>query len=361
MSRILILGAAAVQADAVRSAKARGFEVHVCAAIPGPATPLADATADFSFTERNRLVAYIQEHDIDLAYSVGSDIAMPVIGWVGETLGLPYLVGESVAARCNNKTHMRAKLASVDFPGNAWFIPIASGEESPHPVGPVIVKPADSQGQRGITRVHSGDLTVAIVKAQKASRTGTAIVEEWLEGPEVSVNGYMVDGSPALAIVSDRHVWPEHVGLVSGHTTPPTTISHAEVESTSAMVMEAAQILGIMNGPVYAQVKVTVSGPRLIEISPRLDGCHLWLVIRKCYGIDVLEAVWSHLLENRTPSFPAPLTNGTVSIDFISAPPGTLATYDGTEDVRYYEPGQEIRAINGRFEKVGYRLDARAL
>ena len=360
MTRVLILGAAAVQADAVASARAKGHKVHVCAAIPGPASPLADATADFSFTERDLLADYVHRNDIDVVYSVGSDVAMPVIGWIGEALGLPYLVGEQVAAICNNKTLMRAALAAHDFSGNAWFVTVEPGDAVPQPGRPVIVKPADSQGQRGIARVDSGDLTDAVSAAQAASRTGTAIVEEWLEGPEVSVNGYLVDGVPALAVVSDRHVWPEHVGLVSGHTMPPTTISDEQAEATAVMVMEAARLLGIQQGPVYAQVKATEDGPRLVEISPRLDGCHLWAVIRECYGIDLIDAVWTHLIDGAPPTFPEVVADRTVGIDFVCAPPGTRASFDGSEDVRYYEPGQEIRAINGRFEKIGYRIGDRA-
>lgn len=360
MTRLLVLGASAVQADAVASAKAKGYEVHVGAAIPGPASPLADATANFSFTERDRLADYVRRSDIDVVYSVGSDIAMPVVGWIGETLGLPYLVGEQVAAKCNSKTLMRSALAAHDFSGNAWFVTVEPRDAVPQPDRPVIVKPADSQGQRGIARVDSGDLNDAVCVAQAASRTGTAIVEEWLEGPEVSVNGYLVDGQPVLAVVSDRHVWPAHVGLVSGHTMPPTTISEEEAEATSLMVMEAARLLGIHQGPVYAQVKVTPDGPRLVEISPRLDGCHLWAVIRECYGIDLIDAVWSHLIDGTPPVLPRLVADRTVGIDFVCASPGTLASFDGTEDVRYYEPGQEIRAINGRFEKVAYRIRDRA-
>lgn len=358
MKRILILGAAAVQADIVVAAKARGLEVDVCAAIPGPASALADSTADFSFTERERLTNYVRDRGIDLVYSVGSDIAMPVVGWAGENLGLPYLVGERVASLCNDKTKMRAALAEQEFAGNAWFVTVAPGDEIPSPNRPVMVKPADSQGQRGITRVESGDLTLAVEKAQAASRTGTAIVEEWLEGPEVSVNGYLVDGAPVLAVVSDRHVWTEHVGLVRGHTMPPTSISPDQADETAAVVMEAALLLGITQGPVYAQVKLTEAGPRLVEISPRLDGCHLWLVIRECYGIDLIETVLSHLIDGSPPPFPSVAASRPVSIDFICAPPGTPAAYDGSEDVRYYEAGQEIRAINGRFEKIGYRIGA---
>lgn len=359
MSRVLILGAAAVQADAVRLAKARGLEVHVCADLDGPANSIADAVAKFSFSERERLADYIHDRQIDVVYSVGSDVAMPVVGWVGETLGLPYLVGEAVAALCNNKIHMRAALAKSHFDGNAWSLSVSSGDEVPILGRPVIVKPADSQGQRGISRVDAGDLTEAVERAQSASRTGTAIVEEWLDGPEVSVNGYLLDGRPLFASVSDRHVWPDHVGLVSGHTMPPTTINPQQAGETTAMVMTAARLLGITQGPVYAQVKVTAAGPRLVEISPRLDGCHLWAVIERCYGVNLVDATWDHLLGGS----PQQLDHGgaveTVGIDFVCTPPGALAAYDGTETVRYYDQGDPVRTINGRFEKIGYTLGTR--
>lgn len=358
-NRALVLGAAAVQADAVRVAKHRGLDVHVCAEIDGPASAIADAVARFSFTERDRLADYIRANEIDVVYSVGSDVAMPVVGWVGETYDLPHLVGESVAALCNNKTHMRAALEVERFEGNAWFRAVAPGDDVPTPGRPVIVKPADSQGQRGITRVDSGDLSPAVERAQAASRTGTAIVEEWLDGPEVSVNGYLVDGRPAFAAVSDRHVWPDYVGLVSGHTMPPTTVSVQQADATTEMVMKAANLLGITQGPVYAQVKVTEAGPRLVEISPRLDGCHLWAVVERCYGINLIDATWEHLLNGAPKDLSHERACETIAIDFICTPPGSVAAYDGTENVRYYNPGDNVRAINGRFEKIGYTIRTR--
>ena len=364
MSTVLILGAAAVQADAVSSAKRAGHTVHVCAALPGPATPLADKTADFSFTEFDRLAQYIRANDIKCVYSVGSDIAMPVVGWVGENLGLPHFVNEDVARSCNDKTRMRTALGLARFDGNPWFRRVARGDEAPgFPGFAVAVKPADSQGQRGIARVdNEADLMAAVTTAQGFSNTGAAIVEEWLEGPEVSVNCYFHGGEVLFHAVSDRHVWPEYVGLVSGHTMPPTTINSDQSEKAASVVAQAAKILGISEGPVYAQVKVTRTGPRIIEISPRFDGCHVWRLIDRAYGVNLLDALWPHLLEGRAPNVtqqpPTPW-----SIDFMCLPPGQTAVYEEIppsqgEFVPYDQPGQVVRAINGRYDKIGYLLRA---
>ena len=360
MSKILILGAAAVQDDAVMSAKAHGHEVHVCAAIAGPATAHADAHADFSFTELDRLADYVQANSIDLVYSVGSDIAMPVVGWVGENLDLPYFVNEQVAKLCNNKTRMRASLATHEFSGNPWFARVAPGEPLPAVTGSVIVKPADSQGQRGIARVDDGNIADAVATAQAASRSGTAIVETWLDGPEISVNGYLVAGKPVFAAVSDRHVWPEYVGLVSGHTMPPTTVDESQAAAASDMVLSAAHLLGISEGPVYAQVKATSNGPKLVEISPRLDGCHIWRLIRDTYGVDLLDGLWAHLLDGTAPTSLDATAKGTFGIDFVCEVPGNIASYERTDIVRYYEPGDVVRPVNGRFDKIGYTIGRRA-
>ncbi|GAB3758468.1 ATP-grasp domain-containing protein [Yimella radicis] len=359
MAKVLILGAAAVQADAVVSAKSHGHEVHVCAAAAGPATPLADANADFSFTELDHLAEYVRAHGIELVYSVGSDIAMPVVGWVGENLGLPYFVGEQFARVCNNKTMMRSALAEHHFVGNPWFARVSTGDPLPDVTGSVMVKPADSQGQRGIARVDDGDIAQAVATAQAASRTETAIVETWLEGPEISVNGYFVDGKPVFSAVSDRHVWPQHVGLVSGHTMPPTTVDGAHAAAASEMALSAARVLGITEGPVYAQVKATTDGPKLVEISPRLDGCHIWQLIRDTYGVDLLDRLWDHLLNDTAPTPLSTTPRGTFGIDFVCAVPGTAAAYDRSDIIRYFEPGDIVRPVNGRFDKIGYRIGPR--
>lgn len=367
MTTIAILGAAAVQDDAVRVARSFGWTVHVLAAAAnGPAAQSADVFAPIDFSNVEDVKSYVREHGVDAVYSTGSDFAIPVSAQVSEDLEMPRFVTPQTASTCNQKSLMRRTLA--DMPGNvkAQEVKTAVGTTWDGP-WPVIVKPADAQGQRGVARVNSPDgLVAAIEAALPHSRTQTAIIEEFIEGTEVSVNGYMVDGRLVFVAVSDRETWPEYVGLIAAHVAPGTAADDATRERVSELMQDASRRLGIENGPVYAQVMIRDGMPHIIEITPRLDGCHMWKVLRESAGVDLMEWTLRHLVEGSAPEVAGGMLNpplAPVQLRFHCQEPGT--EYDSgrhpspktsIERCQYYTDGDTVRPINGRFEKVGYDI-----
>ena len=86
---------------------------------------------------------------------------------------------------------------------------------------PAILKPSDAQGQRGIFLLHSQEeFESHFEQARQFSREGKVIVEQYIDGPEVSVNGYMVNGVLRFVVASDRDTWPEYTGLIHRHIVP---------------------------------------------------------------------------------------------------------------------------------------------
>lgn len=367
MTAIAILGAAAVQDDAVAAAQAMGWTVHVLAAAPnGPAAERADVFAVIDFSDRNAVERYAREHDLDAVYSTGSDFAIPVSADVSRRLGLPRFVSPEVADVCNTKPLMRAALEGME--GNVPFRQVGSAEDAAWDGSwPVIVKPADAQGQRGVSRVDGpSGLAEAVAAALPHSRTGRAIIEEFIAGPEVSANGYMVDGRLVFLAVSDRETWADHVGLIASHVAPGTAADERVRDRIATLMQAAADRLGIADGPLYAQVMVRDGAPYIVEITPRLDGCHMWKVLRRAAGVDLMDWTLRHLVEGTAPAPSAGLVNGSlmqVRLDFHCQAPGTEfhardhpSPADSVERYDYYAEGQQIRPVNGRLEKVGYDI-----
>lgn len=360
-----ILGAAAVQDDAVQVAQTLGLEVHVLAAAAnGPAAQSADHFAAVDFSDVSAVADYARQHDLSVVYSTGSDLAIPVSAEVSERLGLPRFVSVETARTCNVKTEMRRALA-----GSAGNVPslLVESIDSVRWEGrwPVIVKPADAQGQRGVNRVDSDQgLRGAVAEAMPHSRSGRVIVEEFIEGPEVSINGYLVDGELIFLTVSDRETWPDFVGLISSHVIP-SAVSNEQIDlRIREMLTEATELLGISNGPVYAQVIIRDGVPFIIEITPRLDGCHMWKVIRHAQSVDLMNWTLRHLVFGEKPTRPI-TADGVrpVRLDFHCQAPHTayqdcayVPPADTVESYAYYSAGDTIRPVNGRFEKVGYDI-----
>lgn len=370
---IIILGGAAVQSEALVAAHALGHPAHVVAAQCGAAArEEADAVVTLDLRDVDAVTAYASGVGAAAVYSVGSDLAMPVVAEVSERLGLPSLVSRHTADLCHHKHRMRDVLR--DMPGAVRHASVSRGDVLPLPL-PVIVKPDDSQGQRGLALVTAeAQFAPALEQALRHSGSGRAIVEEYVAGPEISVNGYLHGGRLIFAGVSDRLIWPDELGLVRGHAYPPQAASESDLREAVTILDHACRAISLREGPVYAQMIVGPQGVRMVEISPRLDGCHLWRLWRAVTGVDLLLAAVAdacgepdpvNLAAHDRPLVPVSPSEDEphTTIEFDCLPPGaTVPEWDTADDAdvlgrrHYYQPGAVVGTVNGRMEKTGWTL-----
>lgn len=226
--KILILGSGNAQIDAIK----------FCRDTEGLCTSICSNSENFiNYDQRvkfekidilnvDEIKKYTKRNQIDIVYSVGSDIAMPVVYFVSKKLGLPYFEGLESAVTCQNKLLLRQALGS-DFPGNIQHTSI----KEPSDIAtwkhyPCIMKPSDSQGQRGVYKLNSrNDFYKYYVKSLCHSRNGQIIVEQYINGPEISVHAYIVAGEIRFFQATDRIAFSEfHGGLIKEHRIPSTSI-----------------------------------------------------------------------------------------------------------------------------------------
>lgn len=218
MKKILILGVAAVQYDVIKYLKTNysNIEVHAIAMKnDGPGSKIADYFTEINILDIEGVKSYVQINKIDFIYSVGSDISMPVIGKVSEELGLPHFISSKTAIKCNNKNKMRTILGP-SFEGNIPFQELKELKEFDDKIFkgfPLFMKPSDSQGQRGVKKINSlVDLEENFENSKAYSKSGTVIVEKYLDGQEISVNGYMLNGTLVFCEITDRDTWNKFEG-----------------------------------------------------------------------------------------------------------------------------------------------------
>ncbi len=362
--KVLILGVASVQMDAVCVLKKMGYETFTCAmAKDGPAADVADHFEIINILDTEKIIEYIKENKIDVVYSTGSDLAMPIACAISEQLGLPHFVDSDVAYKCNHKDAMRAALTQ-ECKGNIPYR-VLSEIEQLDLTFPLILKPSDSQGQRGVFLIHSQQEFEAHFEEAKAfSRDKKVIVEKYVDGPEISVNTYLVDGKIRFLVASDRDTWPEYTGLIHKHIVPSKALSEKGYERLRNVVTDACQRIGIKNGPAYFQIKVEKDNPYIIEMTPRLDGCHMWNILGMATGINLMKLVFEHLLENDTSELERGIEEiKPMELVFWCQEPNTMMDRnkftlpgDALHHFYYYNTGDMIRPVNGRFDKVGYYI-----
>ena len=141
--KVLILGVAAVQMDAVSQLKKMGCETFTCAmAKDGPAADLSDHFNLINILDEEKLATFIVDNKIDVVYSTGSDLAMPVACRLSERLGLPHFVSSYAANVCNHKNLMRERL-TLECEGNIPFQVLDSIDKIAIQY-PAILKPSDA-------------------------------------------------------------------------------------------------------------------------------------------------------------------------------------------------------------------------
>ncbi|EST90323.1 hypothetical protein T233_00626 [Vagococcus lutrae LBD1] len=366
MKNVLILGVASVQYDAIKTLNSMGYTTHAVAmAKDGPGADEAHYFKEINILDEEKIIDYINDNNIDVVYSVGSDMAMPVVNSISEKLGLPHFVSQETAKICNNKDLMRQTLGA-NFDGNLRFQIIEDTEEEVKLDYPFIMKPTDSQGQRGIVLVHDYEQFLEQFKdVKKYSRSGLVILEQYISGPELSVNGYMLNGKLVFLEESDRETWPEYTGLIHKHIVPSVELPHTNKAYLKSIIEKACNKLSIKNGPFYVQMKLENQMPYIIEITPRLDGCHMWKLLTYYTELNLLELTFEHLLENKVDKLKDyNAKNDNYVLEFICQAPNTEADYEeyqedinkSIESFMYYNQGDVIRPVNNKYEKIGYMI-----
>lgn len=364
MKNVLILGVMAIQMDAILTLKQLDCKVFACAkAKDGPGADCADEFIMQDFMNKEEIIRLIRNKKIDVVYSVGSDLAMPLINEISEELNMVHFVSADTADICNHKWRLRETLRN-----SQWNIPYQIFENIDNKINvsfPAIIKPSDSSGQRGIHLINSRkEFEKYFYSVQGISREKKVVLERYVEGTELSVNAYIVNGKVCFCLASDRITWAQYTGLIHAHLIPSKHVNGDIAKKIENLVQETARLLGINNGPVYYQIKLERGNPYVIEITPRHDGCHMWKLIKYATGIDLMKLTFEHLLFNNVSELEKERHEvKPYYLEFFCHKPNEIMVQeefnipdDSEESFFFYKTGDNIRSINGLYDKVGYYI-----
>jgi len=225
----------------------------------------------------------------------------------------------------------------------------------------VVVKPAAAQGQRGIEIVEADSgLGPAVAAAQAISRDGRALCEEFIEGPELTVNAFFAAGRFVPLTVTDRER-ALAFGVATAHLYP----SQHPVAAVVAVAEAACRALGIRAGPTYTQVLLAPDGPRVMEVAARLGGGHDAELCNAALAVDLSGAAVSAAL-GRPPGRLAGTSHRAAVVRFLIAPAGRLVRIDGLAEARalpgvelafvYRPPGAQIGPLVRGPDRAGFVL-----
>jgi biotin carboxylase len=360
-ARLLVLGAGPAQLGLLRAARERGLESIAVDRDPGAiGLPLASKRAIVSTEDEPAVERLARAESADGLISPGADWPVGVAARVAERIGLPHPIDSVAAALATNKQRQRARLAEAGVPQPSSRL--LSRYVDGLPV-PCVVKAPDRQGQRGLALVRSAEeLPAAVEEAIAVSRNGSCLVEEWVDGPEVTVNAVSADGDFLPLTVTDRLTAdPPAFGVALAHVWP----SEHDVAPAVDLARAAAAALGIRNGPTYTQVRLGSDGPRVVEVAARLGGGHDAELCHAALGVDLnglaIDAALGNAPSNTV--LQSRSRAGGAAVVFLVAPEGELVETHGVDEARaqdgvfdvltYRRPGHVFGPLRGGSDRAG--------
>lgn len=374
MATLLFLGASVSQIPAIRYARDAGHRVVTVDGDPdAPGFPLANTAVAVDFSDVDAVSAVAERERADGVLAVCTDRAVVPAALVAARVGLPG-IGAEVAHAMTHKPTMRARLSEHGIPQPRHVVVRADSdlEAALATVGALaVLKPADSGGQRGLFVIRArDDLERRLPEVLALSRTGEAMLEEYVEGLELNALLAVRDGTPTTLTLSDR-LRPAGAGFGVGwiHSFPSSLPPEA-LERVRETAESAVRALGQPFGIAFPQVLAGEQGVLVVEVAARIAAGQMADLVRQATGIEVFEIAIRQALGEPVPDrLLAPRFSRPVAIRFLTASPGplpvgTVTAIEGLDAVRmspgvldaglYFEAGATIRPLQVDADRRGY-------
>ena len=292
--KLVVIGANDFQNQLILKAKEKGYETHVFAWQDGS---IGERTADYfypiSIVEKEQILEVCKEIKPDGVISIASDLAAITVNYVADALGLTGNGMES-ALIATNKYLMRKAFEESGDPSPRYYRSDELTDEILEQLKfPMIVKPIDRSGSRGITKVYDIEALNAAVKvAEEVSFDKRAVVEEFVEGQEYSVEYISYRGKHTFLALTQKETTGAPHFIETGHM-QPAPVDNECLRKVQSVVEHALDTLKIANGASHSEIKISNTGEiTIIEIGGRMGGdCIGSDLVRLSTGYDFVDMV----------------------------------------------------------------------
>lgn len=294
MKKLAIIGASYLQEPLIRKAKEMGIETHVFAWQVGDVgEKIADYFYPISIVEKEEILYKCQKIGIDGICTIASDLAAVTVCYVAEKMNL---CGNSIQTGLvsTNKHEMRKCFEKNGDPSpKSILVESVADLKNEELHYPLIVKPLDRSGSRGITKVtQMSELESAIERAKEQGFEKKALVEEFAEGKEYSVEFVSWAGKHTFLALTEKFTTGAPGYVETGHI-QPANIEEGQLIKVEDTVRHALNSLGIKVGASHSEIKIDNQGNiKIIEIGGRMGGDFIGShLVRLSTGGDFVEAV----------------------------------------------------------------------
>lgn len=306
------------------------------------------------------IVDVAKEYKVDAIITAGTDQPVYAGACASETLDLPYYVSSDLAYSLTHKKKMKSIFAQHNIPTVRFgYLTEALKEADIETLElPMVIKPYDSQGQRGVLRVnHLADLPDAMIECFSFTQESEILWESYYPNEEITVSGWVVDGKTHILSVTDRVTFDTgpHIGICSAHHYPSKYYRHHK-DRIIKLTEDLVQAFQIKKGPIYFQMLIGEEGILVNETAARIGGAFEDVYIKSLYDLDLDELLLNDVLEipnHLAHSNYMDTTNEVVNVILFFANPGTIVSLSNMYDLI-----KKGLIIDGAFNfKEGDRID----
>lgn len=349
MKRLAVIGASYLQEPLIRRAKELGYETHVFAwKANDVGESIADVFYPISIIEKDEILNVCKDLELDGICTIASDLAAVTVNYVADKLGLP---GNSMeaSARSTNKHLMREAFEKNGDPSPlSILVHSAADLEGRELSFPVIVKPLDRSGSRGITKVmRREDLEDAVTAAREQGFEDNALVEEFVTGQEYSVEYISYHGEHHFLALTEKYTTGNPHFIETGHI-EPASVDPDILCRVKEIVCHALDSLGITDSASHTEIKISQGGDiKIIEIGGRMGGDFIGSdLVRLSTGVDFVRAV-IQVATGEEPDLNPVCTPGSAGVRFIVSNEDIYAFDSVRKNAPELIVRSDIKEING--------------
>lgn len=374
--RLMVLGGGSCQLNLIKRAKERGEYVILADYLKDcPGAALSDAHALVSTFDHEGVLNAAREHGAEGIVTMGTDQPVLTAAKAAEALKLPFYIDAQTALSVTNKRVMKALFHEHGIPTPGYALLDAAFDEArlEDVRFPAVLKPVDSQGQRGVIRVEdAAEAKKRIGETLSFSREDRALLEEFYQNDEITINGWLVDGRLTVLSVVDRVTikGTEHIGVCLCHNFPSVHLKsrYDEIMDLTERIVRA---FNLKNGPIYFQYLIGAEGVKVNEIASRIGGAYEDLTMPHISGVDILGMLLDYAREG---GCDARLLEGYdvrerrrfVSTQLFFFKPGVIARVTPDEELMrfpgvlharsFFRAGDTVPAMENATARAGYMI-----
>ena len=373
--KALVLAGGLAQIELVKQLKERGITTVLADGNPNAlARPFADSFYQIALFDPEAVKEVALKENVDFITTCCADQVLLIVAQVSEMLGLPCYISHQTAVDVSDKKYMKRIFWEHEIPTSRYYeMTELDWEKVAQLRYPLVVKPTDAYSSRGVRKASdAASLKEYFEEAKQISRTGTAIVEEFCEGEEISVDVYVEEGKAHILCVSNSEKIKDDDRFVIFRGRYPANTSSEILAQIQTVAQQIADAFELKNAPMLIQMINMGTSVSVLEFCARTGGNMKYLLIKRACGFDVIKAVIDLTLGLKPHVELSAPENKYIVNDFIYCNPGVFDHLEGFDalleqgiisDYRLLRPkGFKVSGVKSSSDRVaGFTVQADTL